>query len=75
MPVRQRETGETECVGGKAGDRKGNEEDKVNEYEQRDYSTLVSKTSAVEAVCRHKTVDKGGGGEETIWLEASNKGM
>ena len=47
------------------GDRKGDEEDKVNEHEWRDSFTTVPETSAVEPVCRHKTEDKGGGGNET----------
>ena len=72
--VRQRETGETECVDKKEDDRKGDEEDKVNVNERRDSFTLVPETSAVETVCRHKTEDKGGGEEETIWLEASIHG-
>ena len=49
--MRKHETGETECVGGKAEDRKGNEENKVNEHERRDSSTPVLETSAVEPVC------------------------
>ena len=72
--MRQRETGEMECVGGKAEDRKGDEEDKVNEHERRDSFILVLEISAVKPMCLHKTEDKGGGGEETIWLEASIHG-
>ena len=74
VPMRQRETGETECVGGKAEDRKGDEEDNVNEHERRDSFTPVPDTSAVEPICRHKTEDKGGGGKEKIWLKASIHG-
>ena len=70
VPVLQRETGETECVGEKAEDQKRDADDKVNDHERRDSSTPILKTSAVEPVCRHKTEEKGGGDEET-WLEAS----
>ena len=65
VPVHQRETGETECVGGKVEDRKGNEEDKVNEHERRDSFTIVSETSVLEPGCRHNTEDKESGGNET----------
>ena len=74
VPVHQGETREAECVGRKAEDRKGDEEDKMNKHERRDSSTPVPETSTVEPVCRHKTEDKGGGGEETIWLKASIHG-
>ena len=53
--------------------RKGDEDNKVNDHERRDSFTLISKTSAIEPVCRHKTEEKGGGGEETL-VEASIHG-
>ena len=46
-------------------DRKGNEEDKVNEHERRNSFTPVPETSVDEPVCRQKTEDKGDGGNET----------
>ena len=61
----QRETGETGCIGEKVEDRKGDEEDKVNEHERRDSFTPIPEISTVEPVCRHKTEDKGDGGNET----------
>ena len=63
--MHQRETGETECVSGKSEDRKGDEDDMVNGHNQRDSSTPVPETSAVELVCQHKIDEKGGGGKET----------
>ena len=65
VPVHQRETGETGCIGEKVEDRKGDEEDKVNEHERRDSFTPIPEISTVEPVCRHKTEDKGDGGNET----------
>ena len=53
-----------------SGGPEGDEDDKVNDHEQRDSSTPVPETLAVEPVCRHKTEEKGRGGKET-WLEAS----
>ena len=64
VPVHQRETGETGCIGEKVEDRKGDEEDKVNEHERRDSFTPIPEISTVEPVCRHKTEDKGDGGNE-----------